>query len=145
MSFKTWHDYGYGICVSNLTINSVEKIEELLSHAPKYREEIHEYFKECEITEPTVDDYEELDDDLCNGFATLLKEVIYEATEINLDSVSDYSSWRYLIYSPRYPWNITSVDMTVTKEKLNEIFNKYVSIITDSEINIGYQSVENFG
>ncbi|MBQ7818592.1 MAG: hypothetical protein IJ341_02725 [Bacteroidales bacterium] len=142
---ETWHNYGYGICVNDLEIDSVEKIEELLSHAPKYREEIHEYFNECEITEPTVDDYEEFDDDLCNGFATILKEVIYEATGINLDSESDYSSIRYLIYSPRYPWNMTYEDSAVTKEKLNEIFNKYVSIITDSNIEIDYQSIENCG
>lgn len=139
-----WVDYGYGICINDLEINSVERIEELLSHAPNYRENIHEYFNECEITEPTVDDYEEFDDDLCNGFATLLKKVIYEATGINLDSESDYSSIRYLIYSPRYPWNMTYEDVSVTKEKLNEIFNKYVSIITDSNIEIGIQAVENY-
>jgi len=37
MSYSTWHNYGYGICTSDLKIDSVECIEELLKHAPEYR------------------------------------------------------------------------------------------------------------
>lgn len=37
MSYSTWHNYGYGICTSDLKIDSVERIEELLKHAPEYR------------------------------------------------------------------------------------------------------------
>jgi len=34
MGYSTWHTYGYGICIDDIE-TTVEKIEELLSKAPK--------------------------------------------------------------------------------------------------------------
>ncbi len=62
MSYHTWHNYGYGICTDDLKVDSVERIEALLAFAPKYRARIHEWLEDCEISEPTVDDYWEFDE-----------------------------------------------------------------------------------
>lgn len=145
MSYTTWHNYGYGICTSDLEIKSVKRIEELLIHAPEYRKEIQDWFDECDNREPTVDDYFDFDQDYQNGIATILKEVIKEATGIEFEACDDFDCMRYLIYMPSYPWSMTERDRTVTKEELDEVLKKYVSIITDSEIIIDYQEVENGG
>jgi len=145
MSFYTWHNYGYGICVNNLTINSVERVEKLLALAPEFRKQVHNQFKDCDIDNPTIDDYEECDGDRYLGFATILSEVIYEAEGIELLPCDDFNSCRYLIYPPIYPWQMNEIDLSMTEEKIDELFQKYISIITDTPIEITYQEVENGG
>lgn len=145
MSYRPWIDYGYGICVSYIEVDSVERLEKLLSLAPKFHSDIQDYFKECGITEPTVDDYIEYDDQYCLGLATILKEVIQEAEGIELCACDEYDGGNYLIYPPLYPWQMTEKDKPLTEELLNELFWKYVSILTDEPIDIDYQSVENGG
>lgn len=145
MSYRTWIDYGYGICVSYIEVDSVEKLEKLLSLAPKFHSDIHDYFKESQITEPTVDDYIEYDDSYFLGLASLLKEVIQEAEGIELYACDDYDFENYLIYPPMYPWQMTEKYKSMTEESLNELFRKYVSILTDEPVDIDYQSIENGG
>lgn len=145
MSYYTWHNYGYGICTSDLEISSVERIEKLLAYAPEYQKEIHDWFNDCEITEPEVDDYLDFDQDYCNGIATILKEVIREATGISFEACDNFDCMRYLIYMPSYPWCMTVRDKKITKEELDEVLYKFVSIVTDSKIEIDYQEVENGG
>lgn len=124
---------------------SVERIEELLSHTLECRKAIHDWFDECEISSPTVNDYIDYDQDFYCGMATILRKVIEEATEIEMMACCDFDCKQYLIYMPSYPWHMTNRDRTLTKEELATVFNKYVSIITDSEIEIDYQEVENGG
>lgn len=147
MSYSTWHNYGYGIYTSDLIIDSVERIEELMSHAPEYRKEIHEWFEDCDNTAPTVDDYLDFDQDYNNGIAAILQEVIKEATGIEFTACDNFDCMRYLIYiyMPSYSWYMTERDRTVTQEELDEVLKKYVSIVTDSKIEIDYQEVENGG
>ncbi len=145
MSFSTWHNYGYGICTSDLEIDSVERIEELLSLAPEYRKEIHDWFEDCDNSEPTVDDYLDFDQDYNNGIAEILRVVIKEATGIEFSACDGFDCMRYLIYMPSYPWHMTDRDRTITEEELDEVLKKYVSIVTDSEIEIDYQEIENGG
>lgn len=145
MSYSTWHNYGYGICTSEIKIDSVERIEDLLSHAPKYQKEIHSWFKDCEITEPTVDDYIEFDQDYYMGLATILKEVISEAEDIELVACNDFDGIDFLIFEPLYPWQMTEKDLGMTEEKIEQIFDKYASILMDEPITIEYQEVANGG
>ena len=35
MSYSEWHTYGYGICVSDITDESVERLQKLISLAPE--------------------------------------------------------------------------------------------------------------
>ena len=52
----------------------------------------------------------------------------------------------YLIITPSYPWtSITKEEKNLTEEKAEKIFKTYISILTDEEIEIGYQDVHNGG
>lgn len=76
MSYSEWHTYGYGICVSDITDESVERLQKLISLAPEYQKKIQEWLDESEISEPAYEDYLEFDQDYMLGLATILKEVI---------------------------------------------------------------------
>ena len=145
MSYCTWHNYGYGICTDQIEVDSVEKLEELLSYAPKHQNEYQAYFKECGISDPDVEDYFEFDRDCYYGLATILKKVIEEVEDIELFACDDFDCRDYLIYPYTYPWLITEKERDLTEEKLEQLFKKYVSILTDKPIDIDYQSVENGG
>lgn len=144
MSYHTWHTYGYGICTDEIK-TTVDKIEELLKFAPKFKNEIHEWFEDCDITEPTIEDYEEFDQDWYGGIATILQSVISEVEQIELTYAEDFNCVRYLLYSPQYPWNMQNNENNLTEDDIVNIFKKYVSILTDKSIIVDYQSVENGG
>lgn len=72
-------------------------------------------------------------------------EVINEAEGISFTSCNDFYARDYLLYQPVYPWQLSKTDLNVTQEKLDEIFNKYVSIVTDDPICPEYLAPENGG
>lgn len=145
MSFETWHNYGYGICVSDIKEHSVERLQRLLHQAPRYEAEIKEWLVECEIDTPTYEDYMEFDQDYNLGIATILREVIQEAENIGFLACDDFCSMDYLIYPPSYPWGLPKNEAGLTKDKIADILHKYIGILTDEDITIDYQSVENGG
>ena len=61
MSYHTWHNYGYGICTDKLETAEVSRIQELIRCAPEYEKVVDKLFQERGITEPTADDYLELE------------------------------------------------------------------------------------
>ena len=144
MSYYTWHTYGYGICTDEIE-TTADKIEELLKFAPKLKNEMHEWFEDCDIIEPTIEDYEEFDQNWCGGIATILQSVIIEAEQIEFTYADDFNCARYLLYSPKYPWRMQNNENNLTEDDIANIFRKYISILTDKEIIIDYQSVENGG
>ena len=138
---------GYGVCINELEINSVTRIEALLDYAPKTKKKIKETYELHGVKSPTLDDYDEYDDgDTFSGFAGILQDVILEATHIFFDVYEDYNCERYLIFEPRYPWNINKhtpdLDLDLTQENIKDILKKFLSVITDSEIRIGTQVVK---
>ena len=145
MSFVSWHNYGYGICTDEIQIGSVERIEALLELAPLYRAEIHSWLEECEIKEPTVDDYLEFDQDYELGITTILSEVILEAEGIGFTACNDFNSCNYLIYTPSYPWTLPDKERGLTEKGVGKILQRYVGIVSDTMPDIDYQSVENGG
>lgn len=145
MSSSTWVNYGYGVCLRKLEFNSVERIQELLSHAPGFRNSIYETFRKCGIENPTLDDYLEADQDFDNGMAYLLQGVIEEAENFQLTACDDYEGDRYLIFQAKYPWDMRFKDLFVTKKKIRKIISKYLSIVTDSEFSVGFEEAEGFG
>lgn len=144
MSFESWHTYGYGICVSDIKERSVERLKKLLALAPSYQKEIQEWLDECEIADPTFDDFLNYDQDYYMGMATILKDVVWESEGVKLEACDDFEGKDYLLYGPSYPWNCVGRRLK-TEEEAEELFRKYVSILTDEPIEIGYQSVENGG
>lgn len=147
MPYETWHIYGYGVCTSEIKEEelTVERFENLLSLAPEFRKKILQYFEECEINEPEVNDYLEFDQDYHHEIAYLLKEVIEECVGIELCTCDSCDGSIYLLYPPLYPWQMNEIDYKVTKPFLNEIFNKYIGMICDTIPDIDVQSCENGG
>lgn len=145
MSYQTWHTYGYGICVSDIKECTVERLENLLLMAPNYQADIRQWMGECEITEPSLEDYLDFDQGFRLGLATLLKEVILESEGIELVACDSYDSMDYLLYCPSYPWHKNGKKLLATEEDAIALFQKYVAVLTDEEIDIGYQDVENGG
>lgn len=141
MGYQTWHTYGYGVCVSDIVGVSVERLQTLLALAPVFNTKV----KECEITEPVFEDYLDFDQDYRLGLATILKEVILEDENVNLDACDDFDGKDYLLYGVCYPWSHSTHRVLMTEEAVEELFRKYVSILTDKAIEIDYQSVENGG
>lgn len=145
MSYASWHTYGYGICVSDIQEQSVERLQKLISLAPGFQRNVQEWLDDCEITEPTYEDYLEFDQDFNLGLATILKEVILETEGVELVACDSYDSKDYLLYGPSYPWYQSGKKQLMTEEEAARLFQKYVSVLTDKEIDVDYQSVENGG
>ncbi len=145
MGYSTWHNYGYGICTDKMKVDSVERLEALLACAPQYRKSIHEWFEDCEITDPTVDDYWEFDEYERFGIATIMREVIQEAEGIEFLSTDDCDCRAYLVYPPSYPWNLRKEEANLTEQAIVQILSKYVNIVSDTELDIEYYSIENGG
>ena len=146
MSYHTWTVDGYGICTNDIKTTK-EKVEKLLKLAPKFNEDIQNYFKGSEINEPDLDDYLEYDQDYYSGVAYLLQNVIEEAENIRLDIADDFDSYYYLLLCPSYAWSESTEEEKKldTREKADELFKKYIKILTEKEIDIDYRSVENGG
>lgn len=145
MGYQTWHNYGYGICVSDINTESVERLKRLLHCAPKYEAKINAWLKECGIDHPAYEDYMEFDQDYHLGLATILCAVMQENERITFFACDDYEGACYVLYAPSYPWELPEDEAGLTKERMETIFCKYVSILTNQEIKIDYQSVENGG
>ncbi len=145
MSYTTWHNYGYGICVDDIKEQDVARLQELLNHAPEFHATVQRWLAEAGITEPTWNDYMEFDQDCSSGLATLLQKVIEEAEGIQMTACDDYDSVSYLLYQPSYPWNLMEQERNLTEQQIAEIVSRYVRILTSEPIDIDYQSVENGG
>lgn len=145
MGFKTWHNYGYGICVSDIVDVPVERLVLLLEHAPVFHQEVNDWLAEQGIENPAFEDYMAYDKDYMLGLSTFLTRVIEEAEHVCFTACDDFNGNDYLIYMPSYPWELPENERSLTEERIEEVLRKYVSIITDDELTIDYQSAENGG
>lgn len=145
MSYNTWHTYGYGVCVSDIGEPPVERIQNLLAMAPVLQKEIQEWLDERGISAPDYNDYMEFAQDFQLGLATILKDVILEAENVDLVACESYECEDYLLFAPDYPWHQKHLKRLETEKEVEELFRKYISVLTDEPININYQSVENGG
>lgn len=145
MGFKTWHNYGYGICVSDIVDVPAERLLLLLEHAPVFHQEVKNWLAEEGIENPAFEDYMAFDDDYMLGLSTFLSRVIEEAEHISFTACDDFNANDYLIYMPSYPWEMPENERSLTEEHIEAVLRKYVSILTDDELTIDYQSAENGG
>lgn len=145
MSYDTWHNYGYGICVDDIKEQDVVKLKQLLDRAPLFHAKVEKWLSDSSVVDPTWNDYMEYDQDFYLGLATLLQKVIEEAEGIQMTACDDSNCHNYLLYPPSYPWQLNDVERSLTEEQLTEIFRRYVQILTSRPIDIDYQSVGNGG
>ena len=147
MSYSTWSVYGYGICVDDIE-TTAEKLLNLASTNNDVLKDVREYLDEIypngyNDKDLTIDDFNELEGDYCEkGIAYVLNQII---DDIPVEFAYDYYGVQYILYTPTYPWSMTDADKTLTKEDVENMFKKYVKILTDEDINIDYYSVENGG
>ena len=71
--------------------------------------------------------------------------VIEEAEGITLTACNDCEGRKYLLYQPCYPWQLSDNTRELTQERLDTLFRKYVKMLTDEEVEVSYQEVENGG
>ena len=145
MSYHTWHTYGYGVRTDDIKVKSVEALQELLAIAPLAEQDFKAWFKENNIEEPTLEDYYEYEDNDGCHLAAILRMVIMETEGVELTACNDFDDKDYLLFEPLYPWGLTDVDRAMTKEKLEAIFEKYLSMITENIPICDYQEAENGG
>lgn len=151
MSYQSWHEYGYGICVDDIK-TTADKVFALVHMAPDFEKEFHkwaEYYKiENEVEAITMYEiYEGWDDGSCceYGLGPIMSAVVQECEGIELLCCSNYNGEQYLIFSTGYPWNMTEKEKNITEEDIRILIAKYVNVLTDNVVNIEYQSVENGG
>ena len=145
MSYHTWHNYGYGICTDKLETAEVSRIQALIRCAPEYEKMANKLLQDRGISEPTADDYLELEINGSYGIASILLDVILEAENLLFTACDDYNSNHYLLYMPSYPWHLQKKEHSLTEEAVRQIFTKYVSILSDEVLEVDYESVENGG
>lgn len=153
MSYHTWTTYGFGFCVDDIYKDntlSVEKFLKLAAIVPSVLEDVRDYMDGiCDdegITydEFTIDDFDDMEGDYCErGLAYILLHVIEK--ELPVIFADDFNGTQYILYCASYPWNMTTEEKSWTKEDIIQIFKKYISILTDVQINIDSYSVENGG
>lgn len=145
MSYHTWHNYGYGICTNALENADVSRIWTLIQMAPSFEKSVRAEFDEEEIADLTAEDFRELECSGRYGIASILESVIREVENIPLCACDDYDNNHYLLYMPTYPWYVQESEVKLTEEILDQLFAKYTSVLSDEEIEVEYQSVENGG
>lgn len=148
MSYHTWTTYGFGFCVDDIE-TTPENILKLAALKPDVLKDVREYLndifngEEYKDEELTMEDFDELEGDYCErGVAYVLYHVI---DEIRVVFADDYNGTPYILFCPRYPWNIKKNEKNLSENDVIKIFAKYVNILTDKPIKVDYQAVENGG
>ena len=149
MSYHTWTTDGYGICVDDIE-TTAEKLLALAAMKPAVLKDVREYLDEMfeedggyNDEDLTVDDFNDLEGDYCErGVAYVLYQVIDELDVVFAD---DYNGVPYILYCPKYPWNLKEEEKNLTMQDVKDIFNKYISVLTDKPIIFDCYSVENGG
>ena len=144
MSMETSIQYGYGVITSKIKIKDIEKLKDLIRRIPNYEDDIQKYFEQEGIENPTIEDYLTAMEDY-NGVAGIFETIIYEEEGIELCVYNDFEGDFYLLYPEGYPWYMNKLDLSMTEDKLKQIFQKYMTLITDDLVDIDYQRCENCG
>lgn len=152
MSYKTWHTYGYGICVDDIEEIEPARLQELIDMEPALSFDFYKLFKEWkeddEDFDPNdIDTYIKAADDLFDygGISGIICHVMSKVEGINFIYCDDYDATNYVLFCPRYSWNMTEKEKMLTADELNNIFGKYINILTDQTVNVNYYDVENGG
>lgn len=149
MSYQTWTTYGYGFCVDDID-TTPERLLKLAEMNPQVLENVREYLddifdgEEYNDEDLTLDDFNDLEGDYCErGVTYVLLNVIQN--DLNVIHADDYDGTTYILYSPHYPWSMPHKEKNLSEEDVTKIFAKYINVLTDQDVDIDYQSVENGG
>lgn len=132
MSYNTWHDYGYGFCVSRLNKTALKRIEQTFDY-DKDSDDALDYLSDCwDIWLQETVDY------LNEKYES--KSFIYS---------TDFYGDIYIMFAVSYPWYISEKDKSRTTTEIDEILSTYMKSIVGNEnfsiSCIDYCDVENGG
>lgn len=148
MSYHSWTTDGFGFCVDDIKTNP-EKLLKLAAMKPDVLEQVRDYLNEYFEGEEYSDDklvmadFDDLEGDYCERDITYI--LYHVIDEIPVVYVSDYNGTPYILYCPTYPWNLGENERSLTADKVEAIFRKYIGVLTDKYVPIDYYSVENGG
>ena len=145
MSYHCWTTDGYGFCVDDIH-TTPKRLMELAAMNKKVLRRVEayldEYYPGWTSESLNMEDFNDLEGD-CGE--TGLAHVLYEVIDLRVTVTSDFDNRYYILYEPSYPWSIPDGEEHLTEEDVLRIFRKYISVVTDENIFIYYQSVENGG
>ena len=145
MSYHYWTTNGFGFCVDDIH-TTPKRLMELAAMNEKVLRRVEEYLNEehpgWTIESLNMEDFNDLEGD-CGE--TCLAHVLYEIINLSVSVALDFGNRHYILYEPSYPWSIPDGEENLTEEDVLRIFRKYISVVTDENIFIDYQSVENGG
>ena len=148
MASQAYEIRGYGIQFdSECGMDTyVERVQNLLEYAPKYRAIIEDTFRERGLVGDDIylEDYEGFEmDDYC-GIPSVLAKVIREAEGIYMEAASDDNGIVYLFLCACMPWQNNERERNLTQEELNAILRKYWHILYDKDVNIDSVSIHQY-
>lgn len=145
MSYHCWTTDGYGFCVDDIH-TTPKRLMELAAMNEKVLRRVEayldEYYPGWTIESLNMEDFNNLE-----GYCgeTGLAYVLYETINLSVSVALDFGNRYYILYEPSYQWSIPDGEENLTEEDVLRIFRKYISVVTDEDIFIGYRSVENGG
>ena len=146
MGYHTYSVEGFGFSVDEIDTN-IPRLRQFLHCAPDFRKEIDKYFLDTQIVNQKLDDYLEYDQDCGSGLAYIIQRVIEEAEDTWITIAENFDGEWFVLLSPAYPWvkQGSTYNALTTEDKARKLLQKYIDILTDSQVSIDYQSVENGG
>lgn len=151
MSMQSWSVDGYGVCLNGIIDNiQVVDIRKLLQRIPNIEEDIDRWFNSNDENPLDINSYINYNSYHYDNeaLAWYLVDIIKEREYIQLYADIDQDGNEYLLYCPIYPWEyqrMTPEERELTPTELERIIKKYVGLITDKDVSVGYESVEHFG
>lgn len=135
---------GIGICINNILSISADNIRQYASTSTAAESHLKEscralgyIYNECD-SEMLLEAYN--DDDRGLGMDTmsygpLLADVIKSTDCITITPCTDieYDS-EYLLFQPLYPWEITGMTKYLTRDKIRDILDKHVKLLTGKSL-----------
>lgn len=156
MSQQTWVNYGYGVKASDIQTD-MHRLFAFIDLAPNFKKEYYEWLEDNypaeEVDKDTpiwaklsMDDVLDYEDSQGNyGIASIFYNVIKELEKIDIYATSDYDGETYVMYPPAYPWQFREEEYKYTEDFFRGLFKKYISILTEEEIEVDYCAVINCG
>ena len=144
MSSYFYRQFGYGVCLSDFKNIDIQKLIDLIQETPKVAESFNEWVKNAgyDIKDITLEELDDYDYVQWTGLGLILTGLIWENEKIDLLRVRDVEDNVYLLYDPKYPWDLSLAEQVLSATALKDIFIKYLSRITDEEIIVDYQDPE---
>ena len=155
--------HGYGICTDFAlegkfkrinTPEALEPLKRLINMAPKLAAD-HTMATLLAMEENILEDEMSLawiasdlayalfgDDAGCCGLSYILSLVIAECEDVHMSTTLDANCSEYLLYSKKFPWQMTEREKTLTQSELDAIFSKYVSVLTEEPIDIQFLELD---